>query len=49
VPKDNHNLRDAVVGAVTEIQSAGLQAKLASKWQLDENAVAQPSVLSSAD
>lgn len=46
VPKDNHDLRDAVVGAVTEIQSAGLQAKLASKWQLDENAVAQPSVLS---
>lgn len=46
VPKDNHDLRDAVVGAVTEIQSAGLQAKLATKWQLDENAVAQPSVLS---
>lgn len=46
VPKDNHDLRDAVVGAVTEIQSAGLQAKLASKWKLDENAVAQPSVLS---
>ena len=46
VPKDNHDLRDAVVGAVTEIQSAGLQAKLAKKWQLDENAVAQPSVLS---
>jgi polar amino acid transport system substrate-binding protein len=46
VPKDNHDLRDAVVGAMTEIQSAGLQAKLASKWQLDENAVAQPSVLS---
>jgi polar amino acid transport system substrate-binding protein len=48
VPKDNHDLRDAVVGAVTEIQSAGLQAKLASKWKLDENAVAQPSVLSAA-
>lgn len=46
VPRGNHDLRDAVVGAVTEIQSAGLQAKLASKWQLDENAVAQPSVLS---
>jgi polar amino acid transport system substrate-binding protein len=46
VPKDNHDLRDAVVGAVTEIQSAGLQAKLATKWKLDENAVAQPTVLS---
>lgn len=46
VPKDDHDLRDAVVGAVTEIQSAGLQAKLATKWQLDENAVTQPTVLS---
>ena len=46
VPKGNRGLRDAVVGAVTEIQSAGLQTKLAGKWQLDENAVAQPTVLS---
>ena len=46
VPRGNHDFRDAVVGAVTEIQSTGLQAKLAAKWQLDKNAVAPPSVLS---
>lgn len=48
VPKDNHDFRDAIVAAVTEIQSTGLQAKLATKWQLDENAVAQPTVLSAS-
>ncbi|MDT5296842.1 MAG: polar amino acid transport system substrate-binding protein, partial [Mycobacterium sp.] len=46
VPKDNHDFRDALVGAVTEIQSSGLQGKLAGKWKLDQNAVAQPTVLS---
>jgi polar amino acid transport system substrate-binding protein len=46
VPKGNQGFRDAVVGAVTEIQSTGVQAKLATKWQLDKNAVAPPTVLS---
>ena len=48
VPKNNHDFRDALVGAVTEIQSTGLQGKLAAKWKLDQNAVAQPTVLSAS-
>jgi len=46
VPRGDHDLRDAVIGALNEIQSTGLQGKLATKWKLDENAVAQPTVLS---
>ncbi len=45
VPAGKTAFRDAVVGALTEIQSSGLQAKLATKWQLDANAVAEPTVL----
>jgi polar amino acid transport system substrate-binding protein len=46
VPQGQDDFRDAIVGALTEIQSTGLQAELATKWKLDENAVAEPTVLS---
>lgn len=42
----NHELRDAVVGALTEIQARGLQQELAEKWKLSENEDAEPTVLS---
>ncbi|MBD8479031.1 ABC transporter substrate-binding protein [Microbacterium sp. CFBP 8794] len=46
VPAGNTDFRDAVVGALTEIQGSGLQAEFATKWQLDANAVAEPTILS---
>lgn len=45
IPTGETDFRDAVVGALTEIQSSGLQAEYATKWQLDANAVAEPTVL----
>ncbi|WP_444664634.1 ABC transporter substrate-binding protein [Cellulomonas sp. CW35] len=46
VLQGDHAFRDAVQAALTEIQDSGLQAELATKWKLDENAVAEPSILS---
>ena len=46
VPQGEHAFRDAIQAALTEIQASGLQAELATKWQLDENAVAEPTILS---
>ncbi len=46
IPQGEHDLRDAIVGALTEIQGSGLQADLATKWELDANAIAEPTVLS---
>lgn len=46
VAQGEHELRDAIQAALTEIQSSGLQAELATKWELDENAVAEPTILS---
>lgn len=46
VPQGQHDFRDAVQAALTEIQTTGLQAELATKWELDENAVAEPTILS---
>ncbi|MFC8191991.1 ABC transporter substrate-binding protein [Cellulomonas sp. NPDC057328] len=46
VLQGEHDFRDAVVGALTAIQGSGLQAELAEKWELDANAVAEPTVLS---
>jgi len=46
VPQGQVPFRDAVVGALTEIQGSGLQDELAKKWELSENAVAEPTVLS---
>jgi polar amino acid transport system substrate-binding protein len=45
IPSGETEFRDAVVGALTEIQSSGLQAEYATKWKLDANAVAEPTVL----
>ncbi|ASR55461.1 ABC transporter substrate-binding protein [Cellulomonas sp. PSBB021] len=46
VLQGDHAFRDAVQAALLEIQNSGLQAELATKWKLDENAVAEPSILS---
>lgn len=46
VPQGKHEFRDAIQAALTEVQSSGLQDKLAAKWQLTENAVAKPTILS---
>jgi polar amino acid transport system substrate-binding protein len=46
IPQGQHNLRDAVVGALTEIQGRGIQQELAAKWELTESEDAKPAVLS---
>ncbi|WP_066582724.1 ABC transporter substrate-binding protein [Cellulomonas timonensis] len=46
VLQGDHVFRDAVQAALVEIQGSGLQAELAGKWALDENALAEPTVLS---
>jgi len=46
VLQGEHEFRDAVQAALVEIQGSGLQAELATKWSLDENALAEPAVLS---
>ncbi|TKV58335.1 ABC transporter substrate-binding protein [Nakamurella flava] len=48
VPTGKTAFRDAVVGAVKQIQDSGLQAELATKWQLNANAVAAPEVLTAS-
>lgn len=46
IPQGQTEFRDAVIGALTEIQATGLQDELAAKHKLLENAVAAPTVLS---
>lgn len=46
VPQGEHEFRDAIQAALSEIQSTGLQDELAAKWKLVENAVAEPTILS---
>ena len=46
VPQGDIEFRDAIQAALTEIQSSGLQEELAAKWELVENAVAEPTILS---
>ncbi|MCC2333443.1 ABC transporter substrate-binding protein [Cellulomonas wangsupingiae] len=46
VLQGEHAFRDAVQAALVEIQESGLQTELAGKWSLDENALAEPAVLS---
>lgn len=46
VLQGDHEFRDAVQAALREIQETGLQGELATRWKLDENAVAEPTVLS---
>jgi polar amino acid transport system substrate-binding protein len=45
VPQGDEEFRSAVQAALTEIQSTGLQDELAAKWELTENAVAEPTLL----
>jgi polar amino acid transport system substrate-binding protein len=46
VPQGDHQFRDAIQAALTEVQASGLQDELAAKWKLSENAVAAPTILS---
>ncbi|MET1082862.1 MAG: ABC transporter substrate-binding protein [Burkholderiales bacterium] len=46
VPQGEHEFRDAIQAALTEVQKSGLQDELAAKWKLVENAVAEPTILS---
>lgn len=46
VLQGEHEFRDAVQAALVEIQESGLQAELATTWKLDENALAEPTILS---
>jgi len=46
VPQGEHALRDALQAALVVVQDSGLQAELADRWELDANAVAEPTVLS---
>lgn len=46
VPQGEHEFRDAIQAALTEVQATGLQDELAAKWDLVENAVAEPNILS---
>lgn len=46
VLQGEHEFRDAVQAALTVVQDTGLQAELAATWELDANAVAEPTVLS---
>ncbi|MBO9568669.1 MULTISPECIES: ABC transporter substrate-binding protein [Cellulomonas] len=46
VLQGEHEFRDAVQAALTVVQDTGLQTELAEKWELDANAVAEPTVLS---
>ena len=47
VPKNNPQLRDAIVGALTEIQKSGVETALLKKWSLDAGAIEAPRVISS--
>jgi polar amino acid transport system substrate-binding protein len=46
VPQDDVKFRSTVLSALTEVQKTGLQAQLAKKWKLDQNALDAPTVLS---
>jgi polar amino acid transport system substrate-binding protein len=46
VLQGDHKFRDAVQAALTVVQDSGLQTELAEKWELDANAVAEPTILS---
>ncbi len=47
VPKNNPQLRDAVVAALTEIQKNGVETALLKKWSLGEGSLEAPRVISS--
>jgi len=47
VPKNNPQLRDAIVAALTEIQKSGVETALLKKWSLDAGALEAPRVISS--
>jgi polar amino acid transport system substrate-binding protein len=45
VPKTKHELREAIVAALTEIQKEGMETELLKKWSLDPGTVEAPTVL----
>ena len=46
IPQGEDEFRDAVQAALSVVQETGLQAELAATWELDANAVAEPTILS---
>ncbi len=47
VPKNNPQLRDAIVAALTEIQKSGFETALLKKWSLGEGSLEAPRVITS--
>lgn len=47
VAKTNPGLRDAIVGALKELQATGVETALFKKWSLDENALVAPHLVTS--
>lgn len=45
VPKGNVAFRDAIVAALTEVQSSGLELALLKKWSLDTGSLEAPHLL----
>lgn len=46
VPKHHLAFRDAIVGALGEIQKSGMQGAMMKKWDLDQGAIAPPHIVS---
>ncbi|MGF6821312.1 polar amino acid transport system substrate-binding protein [Microbacterium sp. ZKA21] len=46
VPQGEHDFRDAIAAAVTEIQERGIQQELAARWKLESSEDAEPAILS---
>ena len=49
VPQERTGFRDAMEAALVAVQDSGLQQQLAADWDLDENAVEAPTILSTTD
>ena len=47
VPKDKPAFRDAIMGALTEVQNAGIETGLLKKWSLDAGTMEAPRLISS--
>ena len=45
VPKGKTEFRDAVLAALTEVQSEGIELALLKKWSLDAGTLEAPQVL----
>jgi polar amino acid transport system substrate-binding protein len=45
VPKDKPEFRDAILAALIEIQSSGMEAAMLKKWSLDSGTLEAPHLL----